>query len=275
MNAMAGQSCKVLQQILEALHPKTGCSTTGLVLPPGRLRSNSGSDNRFAGGLRRLAIIVLVQNFSKPVTHVPLDVVREHAQEHVSPNAIIVPVIDRSHVKVDRLHTAERSLDGRKALVSFHDLFRLHLCRRHARPHDVQTVECRFGRDVVGASGVRETVSGDGQLEVLLHFVTTDDFADAQANLFLAAQRVLAALRGADDDFEFLFGGCQKCFPFADPFVGQNRVAAHDQTLTRKQVFRRDFRQIAFVEQRPLDVSGVHQLTNSFGAQPMVDCLRR
>jgi hypothetical protein len=38
-------------------------------------------------------IVIIEQQLTQTVTHVPLDAVRQHAQKHMSPNAIVVEVL--------------------------------------------------------------------------------------------------------------------------------------------------------------------------------------
>ena len=95
----------------------------------------------------------------------------------------------------------------------------------------------------------------------------TDDFANAQANLFFTTEWVLLTLRRTNDNIQFLFSRGEEFFAFAGALVGQNRVATHHQTFARKVFLIRDFRQIPLVEQRSRDVSSVHQAANSFSPQ--------
>ena len=83
------------------------------------------------------------------VTHVPFDVIREHAQEHMRSNTIIVPVANRTDVQINRLQTSKRMLDFCKALVRQHDMVRIHSLGRHARAKHVQAIQGCVRRNVV------------------------------------------------------------------------------------------------------------------------------
>ena len=75
-------------------------------------------------GLRRVRIGVLEQQRGEPPLHVPLDVVGQHADEHVGAHAVFQVVVDRADLQVHRLEAAEGTLDGAEALVGAHGVGR-------------------------------------------------------------------------------------------------------------------------------------------------------
>ena len=95
----------------------------------------------------------------------------------------------------------------------------------------------------------------DRQLEVLLHFVIADDLAHSQSDHIFTLQRLACSLSGGDDLIEIFFRRLEQFFTLASAFVGQQRIATHDQSFTGKMFFVGDLRQILFVEQRPVDPS--------------------
>ena len=57
----------------------------------------------------------------------------------------------------------------------------------------VDAIEGSFGRDLRRVARERQAVIGDGDGEVLGHFVMVDDATDRERNLVRAAQRLLGA----------------------------------------------------------------------------------
>ena len=93
-------------------------------------------------------------------THVVLDVVSQHAQEHVCFYARREPVIDGAHLHIHALQRSERPLDKREALISRNSLLRHHLVRWQAGAHDVNAIQPRLGRDLVLAPPEGEAAAG-------------------------------------------------------------------------------------------------------------------
>ena len=56
--------------------------------------------------------MIIKQNGSQSVPHVPFDIVSEHAQEHMSPNTIGEMVMNRTNLQIDGFHTTKGTLDG-------------------------------------------------------------------------------------------------------------------------------------------------------------------
>jgi hypothetical protein len=86
-------------------------------------------------------ISIVEDDLTQRITHVPFDVIRQHTRKHVSLNAMIVPMPNRTNVKIDRLQTSKRMFDFRKTLVGQDDLVRIHSLSRHARANHVQTIQ--------------------------------------------------------------------------------------------------------------------------------------
>jgi len=64
-----------------------------------------------------VVIVVVKQHRGQSPTHVPLDVVSQHARKDVCPYSVGQPMVDRLNFQVDRFEAAECSLDGAQALV--------------------------------------------------------------------------------------------------------------------------------------------------------------
>jgi hypothetical protein len=54
--------------------------------------------------------MIIEQNGLEDLPHVSFEVVCEHAQQHVSPNALSEAMMDRSHFEIDGLETSESAL---------------------------------------------------------------------------------------------------------------------------------------------------------------------
>ena len=93
-----------------------------------RWRGALSRRHRIARGLGRLLDIGEHQ-LAPGLTHVPLHVVGQHAQEDVRAHPIGRVVMDRAHLQVDGLERAERALDVGQGLVVAHALGRIHALR--------------------------------------------------------------------------------------------------------------------------------------------------
>ena len=80
-----------------------------LIFPPGGSGAWSWGDDRLAQALCLLLVVIVEQDGGRPLPQVPFNIIRRHAQEHVPPNAIIQPVVNRPDVQVDRLQTTKRT----------------------------------------------------------------------------------------------------------------------------------------------------------------------
>src|SRR5215471_4423433 len=63
------------------------------------------------------SVMIIEQDGLEDLPHVPFDIVREHAQQHVSANALSAAMMDRPHFEIDRLETSERALHGCEIFV--------------------------------------------------------------------------------------------------------------------------------------------------------------
>ena len=83
-----------------------------------------------------------------------------------------------------------------------------------------------------------EAVFGDLDVEVLGHFVFGDDLADAQADPVASGEATLVAPGCGADCIKVAFGGLQEDLALARAFLGEQRVAAHDQTFAGESLRR-------------------------------------
>jgi hypothetical protein len=74
-------------------------------------------DGRAAPGLGGSVVVVVEQQGSQCLAHVPFEVVGEQAEKDVGADAVLVPVIDGPHFEIDGLAAAKGAFDGRQGFV--------------------------------------------------------------------------------------------------------------------------------------------------------------
>jgi hypothetical protein len=111
--------------------------------PPGR------ADNALAGLFGSLGIVVVKQHRRQDPPHVPLDVIRQHANKHVGPHPVSEVMINRMDLQVHTLQTPERALDFRQSLIALHHFFTAERLGRNTGTDDVDPIQRRFPFDVV------------------------------------------------------------------------------------------------------------------------------
>ncbi len=162
--------------------PSSSTWTGGLGLRRGRAL---GWRHRIARGLGGL-LGVGEHQFAPGLAHVPLDVVRQHAQQDVRAHPIGQAMVDRPHLQVHRLDGAERPLHVGQRLVAAHALCGIHL-RLGSEVRMTYSPSSAASRAM--ASVLRDQLSAaslDAQLEVLGHLVPVDDLAHLHADLVAA-----------------------------------------------------------------------------------------
>ena len=258
LDAILDDRRQVGQQGLEAMDRFAGGSALGARLGAGLRRD--------LGGLRRVRIGVLEQQRGEPPLHVPLDVVGQHADEHVGAHAVFQVVVDRADLQVHRLEAAEGALDGAEALVGAHGVGRPEFVGRHAGADHVEAVQGRLGVDAGLVAAVGEVALLDGEFEMLADLELGDDLADLEADAGGAAQGPPDALGGGDDRVEQFLGGLQQGLALAGALGGQQGVAAQQQALAGK-VRGSDFGEVLVVEEGHLDGALAGEFADGGGAQ--------
>src|SRR5215470_18550133 len=178
--------------------------------------------------------------------HVVLDIVCQHAQEHMRFHARGEPVIDGAHLHIHALQRPECPLNEREALVSRYSLRRPYRLRWKTGSHNVNTIEAGLGRDLILQPPEGEPAVGDIERKVLLYLMLVDDRADCEpdrSRIMLA--RLLCNRSG--DTFELTLCGLQQRLPLPCSLRGQRRIAAGNETLAGK-VGRSDLCQITLIE---------------------------
>ena len=101
---------------------------------------------------------------------------------------------------------------------------------------------------------------------MLGHLVPADDLAHPRPDLVLARQAALLAPGRRGNGFEQRLGGLEQRLALAGALLGQQRIAAHHQTLPGVGVAR-DLHQVLLVEQRQLHRARFDQRTDRRPAQ--------
>lgn len=115
--------------------------------------------------------------------------------------------------------------------------------------------------DALRVALIGKTILSEGELEVLGHPESADDFAHAQPDPSLTLQGAFASLGGSDDRIELALGGLQERLTSACALLGQEGILTDDEPLAG--IGRtRDLGQISLIEDRELDSFGPDQLTD-------------
>ena len=147
--------------------------------------------------------MVVEQEGGEFFSHVPLDVVGEHAEEDVGADAIRSVVVDGSDLEVHGFEAAEGAFDAGEALVGADGVVGVEAFGLDVGADDVDAVELLFGFDLVLEACEGEGVVGDAGFEVLGDLVAVDDLADADADLVLAAEGAPLPTGGGCDGLVF------------------------------------------------------------------------
>ena len=70
------------------------------------------ADGRAASSLGGGAVVVIEQQGSQCLAHMPFEVIGQQAQEDVGADAILVPVVDGPYLEIDGLAAAKGAFDG-------------------------------------------------------------------------------------------------------------------------------------------------------------------
>src|SRR5262245_53418588 len=99
------------------------------------------SDDGGAQLLTRRLVVVVKKDRGECATHVPFNVVAEHAKEDVSADAIGLAMMDGSDLEVDGFDATEGALDRCQALVGTYDLVGRHAVGVDGCADDINAVE--------------------------------------------------------------------------------------------------------------------------------------
>ena len=176
-------------------------------------------------------VILLEQQRCEPPTHVPLQVIGQHAQEHVAAHMILGVDIDGPHPQVG-LGDPERPLHAGQALVGLDRGLGADGFRRKAGADDIDPVEAGLVRDLLLTPLPGDAILPDGDLEVFLDLLAIGLTPDASPDLRLAGQGP-----GPDpghDALQRMLRGLQQFLPLPAALLPQARVEANHEPFAGK-----------------------------------------
>ena len=209
-------------------------------------RGNPNLTNQRALG--RSGVMVVEEHGGEASTHVPFEVVGEHAQQDVGADPVGRIVMNGAHLEVDGFEATEGALDAAQAFVSGDGAWGIEITGGQAGAHDIEAVEGGLACDGVRVAGVTEGVVGEVEVEVFGHLVLAHAPAYPKRDVLAAGEWALLTFGGGHDGVEQPLGGAQQLFALARPFGCQQGVATHHQALARIGIGA-DLHQIGLIEQ--------------------------
>src|SRR5271165_3200876 len=150
----------------------------------------------------------------------PLQVIGQRAEEHVSSNAIIGLVVDGPYFELHGLETAERLLDQAQPFVGGDYFASSHLLFGHFTTDNITAVEEFFGHDLVLVKAPGEPSIEHIPADEFAHLGTLQHSADAGSQRLCARPAFCAG-----DLIKFYAGALQKSLPRLAFAPGGLRVA--------------------------------------------------
>src|SRR5262249_44074930 len=96
----------------------------------------------------RGSVVIVKKEGLEDLPDMRFDVVCEHAQQHVRPNALSAAMVDRSHFEIDGLDTSERAFDGCEIFVGPYGSCGIEDGGLDVGAQDIDAVEESFGIDL-------------------------------------------------------------------------------------------------------------------------------
>jgi transposase len=217
-HGVAREGCEFCEQGLEAVDRQAVVGALGGGLATRSLGALSGSDDGGSCGGSLGALMIVEQVRSERLAHVPLEIVGEHAQQHMGADPIGQAMVDRSDLEIDGLDRTEGTLGLAQALVDPHDIAGSQRGFVKIGADDVEAIEFALGLDGIGVACEGKLLIGDGQDEVLGHLVAIEHGASGEADLVGPAQRLALAADGLGHLAQVGLGGGQQVQTFAGAF---------------------------------------------------------
>ena len=168
MADVAHDPCEIIEQGLKAVNRAAVVEDAGVDFAQGGFGTLGGGD-RVPEGFGGL-ILVGEQQRTPRLDHVPLDVVGEHAEEDVRPDAVVPIVADGPDLEAEGFERTKRALDLSERLVTADRIGGADPLGRKTGADDVDSVQGGFGGDLLRV---------DGELEVSVADVEREVFAEA------------------------------------------------------------------------------------------------
>ena len=232
-HGVAGDGGEVGEQGAEAVDGQAVGGALGCGLALGGVGALGLGDDGGSGGLRGGLVVIVEQDGLERLAHVPFEIVGEHAQEHVGAHAVGTAMMDRPDLEIDGLDASKGAFDLGEIFVGPDGRGGVERLGLEVGAQHIDAIERGFGVDLRGLALEGEIVVGDGEDEVLGHFVTIDHGTDRERDLVLAAQRLFGAPDAGLNGSRFFSVASSNVSPLAGALVGEHRIAADHQALTR------------------------------------------
>ena len=201
------------------------------VLTPRRRTAWCRSHNALPRCLRRCAVVVVEKNCRQTLPHVPLHIVRQHAEKDMGFDPLVEPMVNRPHMQVDRLHRSETPAPPWPGPC------RPAPCSPTTMPSAATEVRITYRPSNAASfailclvAAIAELLFVDLQDKVSSDLIMIEHFAHANADLLFAPQRLPAATRGRGDFLQLLLRGRQQFLPLAGTLSAKNGLR---QTIKR------------------------------------------
>ena len=188
--------------------------------------------------------------------HMPLHVIRQDAQKHMSTDTIIRLVINRAHFQLNRLQIAKGILHQRQALVRRHQRLLGHALRRHRPADNVAAVKALLSGDLFLIETPLKTPVLNAPDHELTHPGLGQQAPHPSADFF----RIAWAL-GLRHPIQFLACSTQQGASRLPLALGALRVAA--EAIPTRQILRiDDFGNVIFIKEIQLDHLALEQIND-------------
>ena len=113
-------------------------------------------DDRGAGSFGGGLVVVVEQDWLECSTHVPFEMVSEHAYQHMSAHAVSAAMMDGPDFEIDGLEAAEGSLDVGEIFIGPDGGSCVERFGLDVGTQDIDAVEQGFGIDLLGLALERQ-----------------------------------------------------------------------------------------------------------------------
>src|ERR1700730_18471204 len=184
----------------------------------------------------------------------------------MSAQAVGAAMMNGPDFEIDGLEAAEGSLDVGEIFIGPDGGNGVERFGLDVGTQDVDAVEQCFGIDLLGLALERQIRVGNGDVEVLGHFVMIDHRTDRECDFIPAAQCSFLAPNTGLNVKQFPLRGIEQIAPLACALVGQQRVATSHPALAGI-IGRGDLGEIALVKERKLNGASLGEAADRRRAQ--------
>src|SRR6516165_4428242 len=211
-------------------------------------------------------LFVVKEQRLQRLTHMPLDIVGQQANQEVSPDPRLDAMVNGTDAQIHSFEAAEGLLDQCQTLVGAYTGSGFQGFLGLAGADHIKPVQLLLALNRRLVPGPGERTIRNAELEMLGHLVATDDLSRFQANLH-GRQRLFRSPSHFGDQFaEVVLGGLEKSVPLVSAALGQERVVTDNQTFAGV-IGRGDLREVDPVEKGAHQDALLQQLLDRLAAQ--------